>query len=158
MINKKMGYCYLLFALFLYFGCKKEPPLPILETKVANVFGRSATSGGTFITRKSAAIHEMGVCWSRNKNPSIDDYRSNEGPVYTTDYFSVMECLAPGTEYYYRAYAISSEGVAYGNTFKLKTKADSSSFLQTDSIKFLTLRTVRAYAFLDYPRAYDQIG
>ncbi|HHN47575.1 MAG TPA: hypothetical protein ENN08_01335 [Bacteroidales bacterium] len=132
-MKSKFVVCLILLFLSLFFGCKKESPLPILETKVATVFGISAISGGTIITRKSAAIQELGVCWSTNKGPGIKDTRTMEDR-FSSSYVSIMEGLTPETEYYYRAYAISSEGVAYGNTLKLKTKADSSSFLQTDSI------------------------
>jgi len=154
--SNKFTVALLVLILSICFGCRKESPLPILETTAANVFGTSAISGGTIITRKSAAIHETGVCWSTNRAPDINGAHTTDGVNYSA-YVSVMEDLTPGTEYYYRAYAISSEGVAYGNTLKLKTKADNSSFLQTDSIKFLTLRTARAYASLDYPGGYDKI-
>jgi hypothetical protein len=126
-------------------SCRKESPLPIIETTKAEVFGTSATSGGMLITRKSAAIHETGVCWSTDKNPNINDAHTLDGINYSS-YISVMEGLTPGTEYYYRAYANSSEGVAYGNTLKLKTKSDNRSFLNTDSLVFVTLRSIQAYA------------
>jgi hypothetical protein len=143
--SEKLSIALLLLSLSVCFGCKEESPLPILETKVANVFGRSAISGGTVITRKTAAIHETGVCWSTNKTPDINGAHTTDGVNYSV-YVSVMEDLAPGTEYYYRAYAISSDGVAYGNTLKMKTNADNSSFLNTDSLVSVTLRTVQAFA------------
>ncbi len=35
-----------------------------------------------------------------------------------------IEGLEPGTEYFIRSYAVNSEGVAYGNNFKVKTVTD----------------------------------
>jgi hypothetical protein len=154
--SNKFTVALLILILSICISCRKESPLPILETKVANVFGTSATTGGTIITRKSAAIHETGVCWSTNKTPDINDAHTLDGINHSV-FVSVMEGLTPGKDYYYRAYAISSEGVAYGNTLKLKTKSDNSSFLQIDSIKFLTLRTAKAYASLNYPGDSYQI-
>lgn len=156
-MRKLMFPFFFILLLPLFFvGCRKESPLPILETKKAsNIFGTSAFTGGTIITNKSAIIQESGVCWSTINEPDINDSRTLQGSKHYS-YASVMDDLIPATEYYYRAYVISSEGVAYGNTLKLKTMPDSSSFLQTKKLAALTLRNIKATAFLQYPEQ-DQI-
>ncbi|HRH58341.1 MAG TPA: fibrobacter succinogenes major paralogous domain-containing protein [Chitinophagales bacterium] len=115
-----------------------DPPVskPVLTTNpINNISNTMAFSGGTFITGGEATITSKGVCWSTNHNPTINDYKSNDG-TDITNYSSAITGLTKNTTYYVRAYAINSAGVGYGNELSFTTKdstatIDSSIYLPT---------------------------
>ncbi|PKQ61124.1 hypothetical protein BZG02_16910 [Labilibaculum filiforme] len=79
----------------------------------AKVAGNVTYDGGTAIT-------ERGICFSTSESPTIDnDKVTNAG---TTGEFTVdITGLETSTTYYARAYAINSEGVAYGANVAFST-------------------------------------
>ena len=60
------------------------------------------------------------MCYSTSENPTIDDdIVTNDG---TTGQFTVdLDGLATSTTYHVRAYAVNSEGVAYGEDIVFST-------------------------------------
>lgn len=144
-----IGIGRLVFAILLFIavnqGCEKEDPKPILETIVAHeIFSTSAISGADIITVEGLRLTAKGVCWSTTPEPTIADSHTNDGRGLG-NFKSLMHGLLPSTSYYYRAYAVTDEGVAYGNTLKFKTDIEGTSFIETDSISLLTFRTARVY-------------
>ena len=59
-----------------------------------------------------ADVTERGVCWGTTSQPTISSTHATDGTG--TGEFTVTGSLTPGTTYYVRAYAINSEGTAYG--------------------------------------------
>jgi hypothetical protein len=89
---------------------------------VSNITVNSAQSGGdiTFSSQVAPDISARGVCWSINTNPTINDYKTNNGSG-TGSFSSDISGLASATTYYVRAYA-QSEGVTYfGNQLSFQT-------------------------------------
>lgn len=91
--------------------------IPTITTNnVANITSTTAICGGNVINEGSGSVTSRGVCWSTNHNPIVNTYLCN----YTSDgsgigsYTSSITGLTPGTQYYVRAYATNSEGMAYG--------------------------------------------
>ncbi|MDZ7739399.1 MAG: SUMF1/EgtB/PvdO family nonheme iron enzyme [Bacteroidales bacterium] len=66
-------------------------------------------------------VTEAGVCYSMLKNPGIDGNVSAFGKG-TGTFEDVIAYLDPGSKYYFRAYAVNSEGVSYGDEIKISTK------------------------------------
>lgn len=101
-------------------GCREQNSLPEVRTiGVSNISSNSAISGGKVLSSESI-ITTLGVCWNTTGSPTINDYRTIDGsglPEFT----SQVKGLQSGTTYYIRAYAISAEGTAYGNTIVFKT-------------------------------------
>ena len=62
-----------------------------------------------------------GVCWSTGPNPSIRDDHSNNGSGIGS-FSSYITGLTPGTTYYVRAYATTSQGTAYGEELSFTTQ------------------------------------
>ena len=87
-----------------------------------NVTSNSAISGGTISSDGGNTIISKGVCWSSTINPTINDSHTNEGSG-ANNFTSTISNLAPGTNYYYRAYITNSNGVYYGNTYILSATA-----------------------------------
>jgi uncharacterized protein (TIGR02145 family) len=95
--------------------------LPVLTT--AAVTGKSDTSaysGGTITYDGGAPVTARGVCWGLSHNPAVSGDTTLNG-TGTGSYVSFMTGLDPGKTYYVRAYAINSEGTAYGNEVSVTT-------------------------------------
>jgi hypothetical protein len=81
---------------------------------------------GSASSESSAPITRKGVCWSINSNPSV-----NDGFVVantsTASFSCRIEGLQSGTTYYCRAFAENAYGIAYGSSYKCKTKYASTT-------------------------------
>ncbi len=94
---------------------------PVLTTNpINNISNVIAFGGGTFITDGESNISSKGVCWSTNNNPTINDFKSDDGNG-VTNYSSVLTGLSPNTTYYVKAFAINSIGIGYGNEVSFTT-------------------------------------
>ncbi|MFP4487856.1 MAG: SUMF1/EgtB/PvdO family nonheme iron enzyme [Bacteroidales bacterium] len=66
-------------------------------------------------------VTDAGVCYSMLKNPGIDSNVSGFGKG-KGEFEGVIENLDPGSKYYFRAYAVNSEGVSYGDEIMISAK------------------------------------
>lgn len=96
--------------------------VPKLTTANAtNILAKSAQSGGTITDWGGDSITVKGICWSKNQNPTINDFFSENGSDIGA-FTHLMENLETNTKYYVRAYAINSIGVGYGNEITFTTQ------------------------------------
>ena len=94
---------------------------PTVSTaSVTNIGNTTATGGGNVISNGGATVTERGICWSTSHNPTISGSHANSG-TGTGEYSVNMANLTPNTTYYVRAYAINSQGTAYGEEVNFKT-------------------------------------
>ncbi len=127
---KKISIILIVFLI----GCTKNTTInnnitpatkPVLTTNpINNISNTMAFSGGTFITDGESNILSKGVCWSTNHNPTINDFKSDDG-TGVTNYSSVLTGLSRNTTYYVKAFATNSVGIGYGNEVSFTT-TDSS--------------------------------
>lgn len=109
------------FSVFLASSCEKEKNLPIVATTtVTEITHNSAISGGEIIDDKGMTITERGVCWSKNPDPTIKDYKTSDGSG-AGDFMSNITGLDGGTKYYIRAYGSNSSGTGYGMALSFTT-------------------------------------
>ncbi|MTK52679.1 hypothetical protein [Paludibacter sp.] len=90
----------------------------------SNVTGTSASSGGIISDIGFYAITSKGVCWSTDKNPTVDLPTKTSESITgdgSANFTSSLTSLIPGTKYYFRAYAVNPAGVSYGNLDSLTT-------------------------------------
>lgn len=130
-------YSTVVIFVFFIFSCKKENKVlsPTIETiSVSNITPTSATCGGNISSEGGYAILSRGICWSKNTNPTIADYKTSDGKELG-NYSSQMTGLSGGTTYYVRAYAQNETGVSYGGNI---------SFVTTIVIPELTTKAVTA--------------
>lgn len=118
-------------------GCMKDPSnnndngnetitVPVVETSfVSEITETNAIGRGTLISNGGSPVTECGVCWNVETNPTVNDSHNVSGS--STGAFSCqITNLVPNTTYYVRAYAINSEGVAYGNQISFITLSGNS--------------------------------
>jgi len=89
--------------------------LPTLTTTaVSAATATTATSGGNITSDGGASVTIHGVCWGTSQNPTIANNKTTDG-AGTGSFTSSVTGLTAGTTYYVRAYAINSQGTAYGS-------------------------------------------
>ena len=112
--------------------------LASLTTQPVTVLSSSsAYSGGTISSDGGSAILQRGVCWSTSPNPTLSNNFSVDGTGIGSFGSNVVP-LQSATVYYIRAYAINSEGTAYGNQLSFTTLNPSTS----GSLATITTSTV----------------
>ncbi|MBR4918900.1 MAG: hypothetical protein IKZ52_06770 [Bacteroidales bacterium] len=88
--------------------------LPTVTTDVVTVISSTtATSGGTVTSPDGTPVLSRGLCWSQHQNPTIDDNVAIAG-LGQGQFSATMTGLTADTLYYVRAFAVTAQGVAYG--------------------------------------------
>ena len=94
----------------------------VTTSQVTNIQQTSATGGGNVTNSGGANVTERGICWGTSHDPTTSGSHASNGTgigSYTVN----MSGLSPGTTYYVRAYAINSQGTAYGSEVTFTTAA-----------------------------------
>ena len=108
-------------SMFLILSCKDIPT--VKTDSVINIAMYQAVAGGIVIDDGNAEVVDRGVCWSIAQLPSTADSKTHDGTGL--GYFeSTLTLLTPNTRYYLRAYAINSEGTAYGEELSFNSSSD----------------------------------
>ena len=94
----------------------------LTTTTIANITSSSVTGGGNITSDGGVTVTSRGVCWSTNQSPTTADSKTTDGSG-TGSFTSSITGLKPGTLYYFRAYAINSNGPSYGNQATATTLA-----------------------------------
>jgi hypothetical protein len=79
-----------------------------INTASADVSGDITDDGGATVTR-------MGICYSTVANPDTNDFKKTYSPD-TGPFTVTLIGLSSGTKYYYRAWAVNSEGIDYADS------------------------------------------
>ena len=113
----------------------KIPSLPTVKTNSSySISFTTATISGIVSSDESADVTERGVCWGTTRNPTIENNKKASGSGIGE--FSVkITSLSEGATYYARAYAINTNGIAYGEQITFTT-------LKTIYLPTVTIGTV----------------
>lgn len=87
---------------------------------ITNIVQTTATGGGEVTDDGGNAVTDRGVCWGTDINPTIADSLTSDGSG-TGVFVSSLISLTADTTYFVRAYAINSEGTAYGDEVSFTT-------------------------------------
>ena len=102
----------------------------ITTVEASEIDFESMTAGGNINDDGGFTIVSKGVVWSESPDPTPElETKTDEGGG-ASSFTSIITGLDEETEYFYRAYAITSAGTAYGSTYSFTT--DSSQFYDQD--------------------------
>lgn len=88
----------------------------VYTVEITDVTTNSAVGHGKVTNHGGSDIIELGMCWNTNHNPNISNSHAISLTVVNEGEFTVsITGLEPGVEYYARAYARNSQGIAYSN-------------------------------------------
>lgn len=112
----------------------------VTTASVTNIGQTSATGGGNVISSGGAIVTERGICWSTSHNPTTSGNHASSG-TGTGSYTVNMTNLTLSTTYYVRAYAINSQGVAYGEEVNFTTNSAGVPSVTTNAVTNITQTT-----------------
>ena len=106
----------------------------ITTVEASDIDFESMTAGGNINDDGGFTIVSKGVVWSESPDPTPElETKTDEGGG-ASSFTSIITGLDEETEYFYRAYATTSVGTAYGSTYSFIT--DSSQFYDQDGDGF----------------------
>lgn len=98
-------------------GCPISVTTDSVEFFLSNY---NAVSGGRITNADQTLIIAKGVCFATSPNPTINNNKTDNGSS-THNFISNLGRLALNTVYFFRAYAINSQGIIYGNEVSFTT-------------------------------------
>jgi hypothetical protein len=110
----------LVFGQVVQFTTQAALLITITTTEVTSITSNAAHSGGNVTSEGGVTITARGVCWSTSQNPTIANDKTTDG-TGTGTFTSYLTILLPNTTYYARAYASTSQDVAYGSQVSFTT-------------------------------------
>jgi len=124
-------------------ACRKdEPPrVPVLSaTVLAQVKQNSVVCFASISSDAGFPVTSSGFCWSTEKNPTLNQQKVESG-IKSGLFTCPISGLIQNTTYYIRAYAINSEGTAYGDELRFTTLPVELPYLLTLAPNQSTLTT-----------------
>ena len=95
--------------------------LSVLTISQEAVRANTASLQSEVMSDNHAPVIVRGVCWSTNPNPTVEGAHTTDGYGYGC-FTSTLTDLAPNTTYYVRPYAMTLNGVCYGQSIELVTE------------------------------------
>ena len=97
-------------------------PATVSTGNAITVTSTSVTlSGNTVSADGGATVFERGIVWSLQSNPEISSPGKISSGGGTGSFILNAPALSAGTPYHFRAYAINSAGISYGNDLTVTT-------------------------------------
>jgi len=116
--------------------------IPTVTTNtISDLTSNSATCGGNITNDGGTAVTERGVCWNTSSNPTVDDFKTEDGSG-TGSFTSSLTGLTEATTYYVRAYAINSTGISYGDEITFYTPILPT--VTTENVSLITSSTAKS--------------
>ena len=108
-----------------------DPSMPnVLTTGVSNITESQAKFTGEVTTEGTFGVSERGFVWNINadgKTLNVDTANKEVVGSGMGSFETTVISLKPGTNYFFRSYAISTNGTVYGETLYFKTKETGSN-------------------------------
>ena len=132
---KTIAAIFLIVVIALGFGCNKESGTNgdnngnnITEVCVTtytpqDITATTAVCGGDVIAPQGFPLSGIGVCWSTEHNPTIEDFTSGS-ETWNKPYVCQLRWLEPETKYYVRAFALRGLECYYGEEKNFTTEAE----------------------------------
>jgi hypothetical protein len=111
----------IIFLIFPQCDTDNDLKLPkITTTAITEITHLTASGGGEVLSDGGSQVSVRGVCWSTETDPTIDDYKTQNGSGLG-EFTSTLTNLTGGTLYHVRAYATNRVGTVYGNEIQFTT-------------------------------------
>lgn len=104
----------------------------VTTTPVTGLNACSVTFNGNYTTNTGNDISNIGFCFGRNPNPTLETSESNIGAGFATNFSAEITCLIPGTTYYVAAYVQNCVGYVYGAQVTFTTPAAVNPVVTTN--------------------------
>ncbi|RYY40124.1 MAG: PKD domain-containing protein [Chitinophagaceae bacterium] len=117
---------------------------PVVSTTTATgITVITASSGGTVSSDGGATVSDRGLVWGTSPGPTtaVNNGITHDG-TGTGTYASLLNGLAGGTTYYYRAFAINSAGTSYGAELSFTTPPATPTLIANPSSLAFGMQTV----------------
>lgn len=123
--NRRLPGIFLLVSLcgviIPFNSCVEDPTLAVLTTgEASEITISSAVINGEVTKDGGAEVTARGICWGTETMPDLSDNFKASG-TGLGEFICNLDGLDPNTEYYARAYAENSVGIAYGNEVTFTT-------------------------------------
>ncbi|MBO5862025.1 MAG: hypothetical protein J6Q88_02700, partial [Bacteroidales bacterium] len=102
--------------------------VPVVNTVgSSDITSNSAVLSGKVVTDNGAAITERGFVWVQGEGTPTASSLKLTATGTTGDFSATMKDLAPNQKYSFRAYAVNSVGISYGETMSFMTSVTKAS-------------------------------
>jgi uncharacterized protein (TIGR02145 family) len=110
----------------------------ITTTAASTITSTGATLGGNVTSDGNATVSECGVVYATTQTPTTANSKVSIG-TGTGVFTNAIAGLTSGTVYYARAYAINSQGTAYGNQVTFTTTSGGGTVTDIDGNVYKTI-------------------
>ena len=114
-------------TLFFTTGCNKEnnySDVRVTTYTPQDITQTAAKCGGDVIVTQGLSLTELGVCWSAERNPTVEDIHLST-VNWNEPYVCTITGLEPSTKYHVRAYALRGLEYYYGEDKSFTTEGSS---------------------------------
>lgn len=102
-----------------------------------DITATTAICGGDAIVTQGLSLTEIGICWSKEQNPTADQAHLST-TVWNEPYVCTITDLEPNTKYYYRAYALRGLVYYYGEEMSFTTTGGDLPTVTTAEVTNIT--------------------
>lgn len=125
-LMKAVAALMLTVTLFFTTGCNKEnnySDVRVTTYTPQDITQTTAKCGGDVIVEQGLSLSELGVCWSTERNPSVNDAHLST-VVWNEPYVCTITGLEPNTRYHVRAYVLRGLEYYYGEDKTFTTESN----------------------------------
>ena len=117
-----------MMLMLVYIGCNKQKDKDVRVTTYTpqNITHTTAKCGGDVIVTQGLSLDELGVCWSTERNPTVEDAHLST-TNWTDTYVCTITGLEPGKTYHVRAYALRGLEYYYGEDKSFTTENNGAN-------------------------------
>ena len=126
-LAKALAAKMLMMAVLFAAGCAPEnndSDVKVTTYTPQDITATTAVCGGDVITTQGLALSELGVCWSKSRNPTVGDSPHLFTLNWSEPYVCALTELEPDTKYHVRAYALRGLEYYYGEDKSFTTEVN----------------------------------
>ncbi len=150
-MKKTNNLLFFILAIIFIPSCEKLAFERVLDASIDSVHinGTTIIVYGTVTDLGSSPIISHGHCWSKNPEPTINDFSSNLGIIEGTgEFFSKLKNITPGVTHYVRSYLYDGNSYFYGDVISFQISAEDIN-LSTSIVQKVNTTTIKLSSTTD---------